>query len=105
MRSAPTLKIWMTPLASVAMLEKLALLKIAACRALAGSKAASGWTLVALLAVTVAPVRMAGSRTFLGIADLSTIRTDLASRGLRREQHPDSVLPLRHGRLLTCARC
>src|SRR5450631_1148256 len=33
MRSAPTLKIWMTPFASVAMLEKLALLKIALCRA------------------------------------------------------------------------
>src|SRR5665647_812618 len=32
MRSAPTLKIWMTPLASVAMLEKLALLKIAFCK-------------------------------------------------------------------------
>jgi hypothetical protein len=29
MRSAPTLKIWMTPWASVAMLEKLALLKMA----------------------------------------------------------------------------
>ena len=33
MRSAPTLKIWITPLVSVAMLEKLALLKMAACRA------------------------------------------------------------------------
>src|SRR5688500_5982880 len=33
MRSAPTLKIWMTPFASVAMLEKLALLKIALCNA------------------------------------------------------------------------
>src|ERR1700733_9801667 len=33
MRSAPTLKIWMTPLASVAMLEKLALLKMAFCKA------------------------------------------------------------------------
>src|SRR6185295_6999652 len=33
MRSAPTLKIWMTPVASVAMLEKLALLKIALCKA------------------------------------------------------------------------
>src|SRR5580704_8433379 len=33
MRSAPTLKIWMTPFASVAMLEKLALLKMAACSA------------------------------------------------------------------------
>jgi hypothetical protein len=29
MRSAPTLKSWMTPFSSVAMLEKLALLKIA----------------------------------------------------------------------------
>jgi len=41
MRSAPTLKIWMTPLASVAMLEKLALLKIAFCSAPALSRAAS----------------------------------------------------------------
>src|SRR5471032_845661 len=41
MRSAPTLKIWMTPFASVAMLEKLALLKIALCSAPAFSNAAS----------------------------------------------------------------
>ncbi len=33
MRSAPTLKIWMTPFSSVAMLEKLALLKMAFCKA------------------------------------------------------------------------
>src|SRR5476651_1263398 len=33
MRSAPTLKIWMTPFSSVAMLEKLALFRIAFCRA------------------------------------------------------------------------
>src|SRR5438067_1913289 len=33
MRSAPTLKIWITPRSSVAMLEKLALLKIASCNA------------------------------------------------------------------------
>ena len=33
MRSAPTLKIWITPWASVAMLEKLALLKMASCSA------------------------------------------------------------------------
>src|ERR1700724_3375863 len=31
-RSAPTLKSWMTPFASVAILEKLALLKIARCK-------------------------------------------------------------------------
>src|SRR5688572_30164515 len=41
MRSAPTLKIWMTPLASVAMLEKFALLKIARCRAPALSSVSS----------------------------------------------------------------
>jgi hypothetical protein len=41
MRSAPTLKIWMTPLASVAMLEKLALLKIALWSAPAWSSASS----------------------------------------------------------------
>jgi hypothetical protein len=41
MRSAPTLNIWMTPWASVAMLEKLALLKMARCRAPALSRAAS----------------------------------------------------------------
>src|ERR1051325_5746002 len=39
MRSAPTLKIWMTPLASVAMLEKFALLKIAVCSAPVVSRA------------------------------------------------------------------
>jgi len=33
MRSAPTLKSWMTPFSSVAMLEKLALLRIAFCSA------------------------------------------------------------------------
>jgi hypothetical protein len=38
MRSAPTLKIWMTPWASMAMLEKLALLKMASCRAPVFSK-------------------------------------------------------------------
>src|SRR5687767_10701390 len=41
MRSAPTLKIWMTPFASVAMLEKLALLKIALWSAPAPSR--SSW--------------------------------------------------------------
>src|ERR1700722_11967886 len=33
MRSAPTLKIWMTPFSSVAMLEKYALFKMASCSA------------------------------------------------------------------------
>src|SRR4030066_893628 len=39
MRSAPTLKIWITPFSSVAMLEKLALLRIAFCSAPVLSKA------------------------------------------------------------------
>jgi hypothetical protein len=43
MRSAPTLKIWITPLASVAMLEKLALLKMALCRAPALTIDSSVW--------------------------------------------------------------
>src|ERR1035438_8050101 len=46
MRSAPTLKILITPFASVAILEKLALLKIALCRAPALSSASSGALLV-----------------------------------------------------------
>jgi len=52
MRSAPTLKIWMTPLASVAMLEKLALLKMALCRAPAWSRASSA-CLRAVLSVPI----------------------------------------------------
>jgi hypothetical protein len=43
MRSAPTLKIWITPLASVAMLEKLALLKMALCSAPASTVDSSVW--------------------------------------------------------------
>src|SRR5688572_25159376 len=41
MRSAPTLNSWMTPFSSVAMLEKLALLRIAFCSAPVLSSAAS----------------------------------------------------------------
>ena len=53
MRSAPTLKIWMTPFASVAMLEKFALLKIALCSAPALSNASSA----CLRAVLSVPIR------------------------------------------------
>src|SRR5688500_14375961 len=62
MRSAPTLKSWMTPASSVAMLEKLALLKIASCRA---------------------PVfRRAASRLSVGVAAYGTSRLDLAKARL-----------------------
>ena len=53
MRSAPTLKIWITPLASVAMLEKLTLLKIALCSAPALARASSA----RLRAVLSVPIR------------------------------------------------
>ena len=46
MRSAPTLKSWMTPFSSVAMLEKLALLRMAFCSAPVLSRAASRRTSV-----------------------------------------------------------
>jgi len=52
MRSAPTLKIWITPAASVAMLEKLALSKIARWRAPAFSSASSA-SLRAVLSVPI----------------------------------------------------
>ena len=60
MRSAPTLKIWMTPFASVAMLEKLALLKIALCRAPALSSASSA-CLRAVLSVPISRYPMIAS--------------------------------------------
>jgi hypothetical protein len=60
MRSAPTLKIWMTPRASVAMLEKFALLKIAACSAPA-SRSASSAFLRAVLSVPISRYPMIAS--------------------------------------------
>ena len=70
MRSAPTLKIWITPLASVAMLEKLALLKIAFCRAPVLSKAS--WRRLSVMpsALPVAWLMMAVLRIFPGMAYL-----------------------------------
>jgi hypothetical protein len=59
-RSAPTLKIWMTPFASVAMLEKLALLKIAVCSAPALMRASSA-SLRAVLSVPISRYPMMAS--------------------------------------------
>src|SRR5258705_8971844 len=58
MRSAPTLKIWMTPLASVAMLEKLALLKIALWRAPVWSRASARRTSSSTSAASVMFLRV-----------------------------------------------
>src|SRR5580698_9866520 len=74
MRSAPTLKIWMTPVASVAMLEKLALLKIALCNA---------------------PVRSSASLCPVSAAS-STVTRDLCMRATRAGDEPrfQVTLPL-----------
>src|ERR1700690_90962 len=88
MRSAPTLKIWITPFASVAMLEKLALLKIAFCRAPVLSRVSWRRTSVMPSAVSAVGVRMAGSWGGLGMAD-PWFSADWSggSRGQRCEQH------------------
>src|SRR5437899_1052745 len=70
MRSAPTLKIWITPFASVAMLEKLALLKIAA------------WSAPVVSNASGAPT----SRTSRVRRDLSAVNTVVSgSSGPRRK--------------------
>src|SRR5450756_2243038 len=65
------LKIWMTPFASVAILEKLALLKIAFCKAPVLSKASWRRTSVMPSALPAAGLRMAESRSF---ADMRHLR-------------------------------
>src|SRR5580704_3068020 len=62
MRSAPTLKIWMTPFSSVAMLEKLALLKIAFCKAPAFIRASLRRASVTTFSLPAAAAGMAESR-------------------------------------------
>jgi hypothetical protein len=65
MRSAPTLKIWMTPFASVAILEKLALLKIARCRAPALSSVSSASLRAVLSVPSETPICDLGSAFLL----------------------------------------
>src|SRR4051812_23654754 len=60
MRSAPTLNNWMTPFSSVAMLEKLALLKIAFCKAPALRRASSRRTSVTILMAGGLPSEIVG---------------------------------------------
>src|SRR5271157_2681069 len=76
MRSAPTLKIWMTPLSSVAMLEKLALLKIAFCKAPAFSRTSLRRTSVTTFSLPTAASEVAESWF---CADISVIRLNLLS--------------------------
>jgi hypothetical protein len=60
MRSAPTLNSWMTPFSSVAMLEKLALLKMASWRAPVLIRASLRRTSVTTSAATMFPSMRAG---------------------------------------------
>ena len=79
-RSAPTLKIWITPRASVAMLEKLALLKIASCSAPVLISACWRRERPATAGLLEAFGSRAGSRAFLGMADLRETADCLADR-------------------------
>src|SRR5438876_366124 len=82
MRSAPTLKIWMTPFASVAMLEKFALLKIASCSApVLSSAALACLRKVRFLGPLTMPI--AGLVTIFPLATVLPLITDAHFRGLR----------------------
>src|SRR5712672_1053052 len=83
MRSAPTLKIWMTPFASVAMLEKLALLKIALCRAPAVSRASCRRPSVMTSTMPAASSIAPELRPFL---DMAHLRPGMRSARRTREQ-------------------
>src|SRR5580698_7006044 len=79
MRSAPTLKIWITPLASVAMLEKLALLKIAFCKAPVFSSASAlpvslGTSGCSAEPLAIETVELAAARSREAIKSLSIIQ-------------------------------
>src|SRR5687767_14609883 len=89
MRSAPTLKIWITPFSSVAMLEKLALFRIAFCRAPVFSTASLRRTSVMTAPATVSASIIAFSS--INCSDLELFFQDasaqvmLQTRGHLRE--------------------
>src|SRR3954464_795967 len=91
MRSAPTLKIWITPFASVAMLEKLALLKIALCRAPAVSRASCRRPSVMTSTMPAASSIAPELRLFL---DMAHLRPGMRSARRTREQLLHSRLKL-----------
>src|SRR5205807_3378290 len=87
MRSAPTLKIWMTPRSSVAVLEKLALLKIAACKAPALNRTSWRRTSVMTSAVPASPLGIVSSSIFSSIAFSSAAQVLLETGDHFREYH------------------
>src|SRR6476661_4544185 len=104
MRSAPTLKIWMTPLASVAMLEKLALLKIALCSAPALSSTSSACVRAECSAPSMPSIRILAPAFSLFMvlpnnacsrSTLPARRPDRATAKLHGEQIFDGVLELK----------
>src|SRR4249919_383812 len=68
MRSAPTLNNWMMPFSSVAIIEKLALVRIAYCKAPALSSA-FWWRTSAVVSTAPASWAMVGSSAILDMAD------------------------------------
>ena len=85
MRSAPTLKIWMTPEASVAMLEKLALLKMALCNAPVFSNASACWTLRLASAVSVFRLRAAAMRLLVYLRTIRALQSSGSAKGRRAD--------------------
>src|ERR1035437_987052 len=103
MRSAPTLKIWMTPFASVAMLEKLALLKIALCRAPAFSRTSLRRTSVTISSATESPSRIGLCFIFVPClnCDWPCFVFSLAAAGAReRRSHSTLARLLRLGEVI-----
>src|SRR3989338_6094756 len=106
MRSAPTLKIWMTPFASVAMLEKLALLTIALCRAPALSSASLCCTSMLAASMPAAWSRAAESSFFAGMAQAPFVLQHLGTTDDRDQRcaqfvrHVGEEVPFRAVRLL-----
>src|SRR6478735_9243538 len=78
----------MTPFASVAMLEKLALLKIAFCRAPAFKSTSS-----ACLREVTSPAQSETSRVLVTSFNLAAVHTDLASPWYRSASSPTSRSP------------
>src|SRR5580700_20142 len=81
MRSAPTLKSWITPLSSVAMLEKLALFRMAFCSAPVLSRAAARLTSVTVSATPAASSKRATSWYSAGIGSLRRAARRFADGG------------------------
>src|SRR6185503_8805752 len=96
MRSAPTLNSWMMPFSSVAMIEKLALVRIAYCRAPAFSRAFSRRLLAAPLPASPAGVALFPALDILVAASQSERTPPLLRRERMVEVCATAVCTLGH---------